>query len=292
MRRTFYYQFTSKRTDTIALEVTKNMTIGNLLSTIAKINRMENIKLHVSGHNDNELLTDFENNHVFRIKSGDQSSNQINTKSFDKKEYPNQKGGKEKSEVYSHYKKNKEEKSEPNTQNYDYQNKSADSSKFKNQKSSQKSENTESIEKTSSPNKNKSVSAYKPKIKPFDETKSPESKSKSKPPPQHKSKSSEKVKYFYQTNIDSKLHEVELDQKATVLTMKQQIANSNGVKNVKNVQIISAGNELLDEINLKSLEIGDAKLFAYIRREEDIVRLTAKALKFDKNASDSSEADF
>ena len=89
-----------------------------------------------------------------------------------------------------------------------------------------------------------------------------------------------KLKYFYQTNKDETVKTAELDQEATVKDLKDVIMKRNDVQNLESIKIIFAGKELINDIILKSLEIGDAYLFVYIKYEEDILLMTAKALQF------------
>lgn len=84
--------------------------------------------------------------------------------------------------------------------------------------------------------------------------------------------------YHYQTNQSNDVEEIELNQDATVATMKMEIAKRNNAK-ASNIRILFAGKELLDTILLESLDIGDSTVFVYIRSEEDILLLTAKALQ-------------
>ncbi|KAK8865041.1 hypothetical protein M9Y10_010571 [Tritrichomonas musculus] len=89
-----------------------------------------------------------------------------------------------------------------------------------------------------------------------------------------------KMKYYYQTCKEDKVEEVELTPDATVLTLKKVIAEKNDVDNLSNVKIIFNGYELLDDDLLKSLKIGDSKIFVYIRSKEDIQIMKANELHF------------
>lgn len=84
--------------------------------------------------------------------------------------------------------------------------------------------------------------------------------------------------YHYQTNQSNDVEEIGLNQDATIATMKMEIAKRNNAK-ASNIRILFAGKELLDTILLESLDIGDSTVFVYIRSEEDILLLTAKALQ-------------
>lgn len=94
------------------------------------------------------------------------------------------------------------------------------------------------------------------------------------------------IKYLYQTNKSNEPKEICLSEDATVKTLKREIANDNGVNNLSNIKILFAGKELLDKIILDQLEIGESKLFVYIRSDEEIFLMTAKALQFGQESSE------
>ena len=93
------------------------------------------------------------------------------------------------------------------------------------------------------------------------------------------------IKYLYQTNKSNEPKEICLSEDATVKTLKREIANDNGANNLSNIKILFAGKELLDKIILDQLEIGESKLFVYIRSDEEIFLMTAKALQFGQESS-------
>lgn len=95
-----------------------------------------------------------------------------------------------------------------------------------------------------------------------------------------------KNRYYFQTNLDSRPCKIELDSDATVKTLKKAIADRNHVENLSNIKILFAGKELLNDIILEKLDVGDSKLFVYIRSDEDILLLTAKALLVDIPSSE------
>lgn len=95
-----------------------------------------------------------------------------------------------------------------------------------------------------------------------------------------------KNRYYFQTNLDSRPCKIELDSDATVKTLKKAIADRNHVENLSNIKILFAGKELLNDIILEKLDVGDSKLFVYIRSDEDILLLTAKALLVDMPSSE------
>lgn len=97
--------------------------------------------------------------------------------------------------------------------------------------------------------------------------------------------------YFVQINKEDDVLEIELDDDATVMTLKERIKTIKHVKNLANIKVIFAGKELLNDLVLKSLNIGDIVLFIYIRTEEDILLLTAKALKIGEEEEDYSDDD-
>ena len=99
--------------------------------------------------------------------------------------------------------------------------------------------------------------------------------------------------YYYQTNRDEEVEKVELNGKATVKTLKEYIAKEKGVSSTSNVKIIFAGKVLLSNIVLKSLEIGDMILFAYLRTEKEVFLMTAKALQYvDESSSNEEENEY
>ena len=68
--------------------------------------------------------------------------------------------------------------------------------------------------------------------------------------------------------------------------MKEIIAKINNVDNSNNIKILFAGKDLLNNIILDRLEIGNSILFAYIRSTEDIFLMTAKALQINKSTDE------
>lgn len=120
------------------------------------------------------------------------------------------------------------------------------------------------IRKQTTPSPTSSVRPHK-KETPVDKTKSAQPKS-------------DTITYYYQTNGDSEVNTIDLDRSATVQTMRQLIADVNEV-DVENVKIIFAGKELLDDINMEELDVGDTILFVYIRFVSEVLLLTAKALR-------------
>ena len=99
--------------------------------------------------------------------------------------------------------------------------------------------------------------------------------------------------YFYRTNKDGdedKNEKIELESTAKVIDMKKAIKKIKGVKYLSNIKILFAGKDLLNDIELKSLKIGSAVLYVYIRPEDDYLCTTAAALHItltpDKNDDD------
>lgn len=114
-------------------------------------------------------------------------------------------------------------------------------------------------------------------------------------PKQKKSKSkneadSNKIKYFYQLINDGEDFEIELDPDATVLTLKEKIAEKHEFDNISLIKIIFASKELLDDIELGPMEIGDTQIFVYYPPVEEVLLLTAKALK-NKNIKNEEVSD-
>lgn len=105
-----------------------------------------------------------------------------------------------------------------------------------------------------------------------------ESKSKSKIEIKKKNKEN-KFKIYYQTNLDNKIMETELEKGTNIKQFKELIAEENDVENLANIKVIFAGKDLLNDIVLDELNVGDTVLFIYIRTTQDIFLMTAKALK-------------
>ena len=89
----------------------------------------------------------------------------------------------------------------------------------------------------------------------------------------------EKYKYYYQTNNDDEVKEIELEEGTNVKQFKEIIGKENDVDNLANIKVIFSGKDLLNDIILDELNVGDTILFIYIRTEQDIFLMTAKALK-------------
>lgn len=87
-------------------------------------------------------------------------------------------------------------------------------------------------------------------------------------------------KYFYQIFTEGNISEIILESNAKVVDLKKIIAKKNNVDNIDNIKIIFAGKDLLNEIVLGTLKIGSTVLYVYIRSTEDLLLMTAKALKF------------
>lgn len=97
-------------------------------------------------------------------------------------------------------------------------------------------------------------------------------------------------KYFYQTNRNrEKVYSVEFPPEATVKTLKQVIAKENKIRDFNDVRILFAGKDLLDNIVLEQLDVGSSILPVYIRSQEDILLMTARALKVNPDDSYSYE---
>ncbi len=104
--------------------------------------------------------------------------------------------------------------------------------------------------------------------------------------------------YRYENNLEDGECSIELPADATVLDFKKllfKIYTKKGYALDKDfrqengtVKIIFAGKDLLNDIVLKGLNIGETPLYVYIRESQDIFLKTAKALKIDPNADDDS----
>ena len=58
--------------------------------------------------------------------------------------------------------------------------------------------------------------------------------------------------YFFKVNKEDDVLEIELDNNATVMTLKERIGKTKHVKNLGNIKVILAGKELLNDLVLKS----------------------------------------
>lgn len=132
--------------------------------------------------------------------------------------------------------------------------------------------------------KNKKIS-YKPKVNPIE--KSPSSSATNvisqineKEDIVETDEDSEFVRYYYQTNKSDDIFNINMKRDSNVKDLKQEIAKLNDTK-AANIKVLFAGKDLLDDIILDSLEVGDAKLYVYIKSEDDILLLTARGLKVD-----------
>lgn len=105
--------------------------------------------------------------------------------------------------------------------------------------------------------------------------------------------------YRYENNLENGECSIELPANATVLDFKKllfKIYTQKGYaldedfsQGYGTVTIIFAGKDLLNEIVLKNLNIGeDTALSVYIRENKDIFLKTAKALQFDQHAVEDS----
>ena len=150
------------------------------------------------------------------------------------------------------------------------------------------------INKNLSKSKKLRISHFKPKVRPLGEpndnilTKKKSDSKKAKSDVKEVKLDSKKIKYFYQTNVESEINEIEMYEEATVRDMKEKIREERGIKNLSDIKIIFAGKELLNDLVLEKLKIGDIKLFIYIRTQEDILLLTAKALQINEYSTDES----
>ncbi|KAK8896585.1 hypothetical protein M9Y10_014493 [Tritrichomonas musculus] len=93
------------------------------------------------------------------------------------------------------------------------------------------------------------------------------------------------IAYKYQTNRSDDICEVKLRESGKVGEMKELISKKNDVPNINNIKILFAGKNLVDDLVVSDLEVGEATLFVYIRSEEDIFLMTANALKVHPNNS-------
>lgn len=97
--------------------------------------------------------------------------------------------------------------------------------------------------------------------------------------------------YLFQTNRMSSIGRIELDPEATVRDFKIAIARDNDVDNLADIKILFAGKDLLDDIVMANMNISNTILFIYIRNTDDILLMTAKALRINKDEIDSDDDD-
>ncbi|KAK8896583.1 hypothetical protein M9Y10_014491 [Tritrichomonas musculus] len=106
-----------------------------------------------------------------------------------------------------------------------------------------------------------------------------------KPEPESPAGDDPLIAYKYQTNRSDDICEVKLRESGKVGEMKELIGKKNDVPNINNIKILFAGKNLVDDLVVSDLEVGEATLFVYIRSEEDIFLMTANALKVHPNNS-------
>ena len=144
------------------------------------------------------------------------------------------------------------------------------------------------------------IKSYKPKIRPL---KSPTPSSDQISSESHTKQKNEKetisnsekpesaadddplITYNCQKNGSDETFKVKLRESGKVGEMKELISKMNGVPNINNIKILFAGKNLVDDLVVSDLEVGEATLFVYIRSEEDIFLMTANALKVHPNNS-------
>ena len=85
--------------------------------------------------------------------------------------------------------------------------------------------------------------------------------------------------YHYKINKSDDEYTLELNEDKTVKDLKEAIAHKHGVENFSDVNVLFAGKNLLNEIVVSTLDVGDSLLFVWIRSNEDTFLMTAKALK-------------
>lgn len=100
-----------------------------------------------------------------------------------------------------------------------------------------------------------------------------------------------KTKYYFKTNTSDDVEEMELSADTTVKGFKEELQKKYGVENIFNIKVLFAGKDLLDDIAMNALNIGDDDLYVYIRSEDDILLMTARALRIDLNSDSDEEED-
>lgn len=96
-------------------------------------------------------------------------------------------------------------------------------------------------------------------------------------------KKSGKYKISYQSNKDDEPIDTSLSYGTNVKQFKEIIAKKYNVENLADIKIIFAGKDLLNDIVIDELNVGDTVLNVYIRSIDDIFLMTAKALRVTKD---------
>ena len=132
--------------------------------------------------------------------------------------------------------------------------------------------------------KQKSEPKTTAKTKPESETKMTR---KEKEKPESGSSEGDMTEYICQIgNDEDDIERVKLGAEATVETMKERIGKLRNVEDFSTIKVTFAGKELLNDIKLAPMKIGQTKLYIYIPLSGDFLLKTAKALQKNKNGID------
>lgn len=96
-------------------------------------------------------------------------------------------------------------------------------------------------------------------------------------------------RYYYTDNLSDGRHTIDMEVNATVKDMKIQLGNERN-KDYKMIDILFAGKNLRDKLVIDTLEVGDADLFVYFRKEGDIPLGSCLALKV--NGAQNNETEY
>lgn len=89
----------------------------------------------------------------------------------------------------------------------------------------------------------------------------------------------EKIIYKYITNKNQDIHQVELDEDATIESLKMVIAKQFSVSNISDIHVLFAGKDLENDILVEQLEVGDFPFQVYIYSNDELFLKSARALK-------------
>lgn len=93
----------------------------------------------------------------------------------------------------------------------------------------------------------------------------------------------EKIIYKYITNKNQDIHQVELDEDATIESLKMVIAKQFSVSKISDIHVLFAGKDLENDILVEQLEVGDFPFQVYIYSNDELFLKSARALKIDND---------
>lgn len=96
----------------------------------------------------------------------------------------------------------------------------------------------------------------------------------------------EKIIYNYITNKSQDIHQAELDEDATIESLKMVIAKQFSVSKLSDIHVLFAGKDLENDILVEQLEVGDFPFQVYINSNDELFLKSARALKISKDEYD------